>query len=49
MAKLRQRGTEIDGRGRFADAAFLVRKRNDSNRRGINGRDQAFDFAELVR
>jgi hypothetical protein len=31
MAKLRQRRTEINGRGRFADTAFLVRKRNDSH------------------
>ena len=29
MAKFRQRGTEIDGRGRFADAAFLVSDRDD--------------------
>ena len=29
MAQFRQRGTEIDGRGRFADAAFLVSDRDD--------------------
>ena len=31
MAKFRQRGAEIDSCGRFSDATFLVRKRNDSH------------------
>jgi hypothetical protein len=31
MAKLGQRGAKIDRCGRFTDATFLIRKRNDSH------------------
>ena len=42
MAKLRQSRAEIDGCGRFTDAAFLVRNRDDSHNLGANGRDYVF-------
>ena len=31
MPEFRQRGAEIDRCGRFTDATFLIRKRNDSH------------------
>src|SRR6266699_167079 len=42
MAKLRQGRAKIDGCGRFADAAFLVRNRYNSHNLGANGWNHAF-------